>query len=277
MAALRRRSSPSAAFGAFAENALSAVGFRGEGDSSSAAFLAKGNGTALEVTATAMTKFRSASLVLMAMTFLACNRVDTAGSRAPADAAAKPAVEAQQAAALQPVNNPTVAPDGQPVNPLGAAVLEFHKRIQEYMKVHNEAEGKVPNLKRTDDPVEISAREKKLAEMIMTLRAGAQPGDIFAREYQPYFLQIVQDDFRKRTLADRRALMQELPKGVKVSVNTIYPTTIPLPTFPATLLRKLPDLPPELEYRIVGRHLILRDVKANLIVDALYDVVPIPT
>ena len=44
------------------------------------------------------------------------------------------------------------------------------------------------------------------------------------------------------------------------------------------LLRKLPDLPPELEYRIVGRHLILRDVKANLIVDVLRDVVPtIPT
>jgi hypothetical protein len=35
---------------------------------------------------------------------------------------------------------------------------------------------------------------------------------------------------------------------------------------------------PELEYRIVGRHLILRDVKANLIVDILRDVVPtIPT
>jgi hypothetical protein len=43
------------------------------------------------------------------------------------------------------------------------------------------------------------------------------------------------------------------------------------------LLRKLPDLPPELEYRIVGRSLILRDVKANLIVDILRDVVPIPS
>ena len=40
------------------------------------------------------------------------------------------------------------------------------------------------------------------------------------------------------------------------------------------LLRKLPDLPPELEYRIVGRSLLLRDVKANLIVDILRDVVP---
>ena len=61
---------------------------------------------------------------------------------------------------------------------------------------------------------------------------------------------------------------------MKVDINTIYPTTLPLATFPPALLRKLPDLPPELEYRIVGRSLILRDVKANLIVDILRDVVP---
>jgi hypothetical protein len=170
-----------------------------------------------------------------------------------------------------------VTPDGQPVNAQGAATLEFQKRIQAYMKVHNEAEGKVPNLKRTDDPVEISAREKALGEMIMTLRAGAQPGEIFAKEYQPYFVKILQDDFAKRSATDRKALVHELPKNVKVDINTVYPTTIPLITFPPALLRTLPDLPPELEYRIVGRNLILRDVKANLIVDVLRDVVPIPT
>ena len=32
--------------------------------------------------------------------------------------------------------------------------------------------------------------------MIMTLRPGAQPGEIFTPEdYQPYFIKIVQDDF----------------------------------------------------------------------------------
>ena len=61
---------------------------------------------------------------------------------------------------------------------------------------------------------------------------------------------------------------------MKVDINTVYPTTIPLETFPPVLLRKLPDLPPELEYRIVNKSLILRDVKANLIVDILRGVVP---
>ena len=224
-----------------------------------------------------MTNLRSALLVLVALILVGCNRVDTAETQ-PSTGEPVPANQTASKLALTPVNSPTVGADGQPVNAQGAAVLEFQKRIQAYMKIHNEAEGKVPNLKRTDDPVEISAREKALADTIMTLRAGAQPGDIFAPEYQPYFIQIVQDDFKKRSAADRKALVHELPRGAKVSINTIYPTTLPLITFPAGLLRALPDLPPELEYRIVGRHLLLRDVKANLIVDALYDVVPtIPT
>ncbi len=155
-----------------------------------------------------------------------------------------------------------------------AATIQFHQRIQAYLRTHNQAEGKVPNLRTTDDPQKIADREKALADMIMTLRAGAKPGEIFAPEYQPYFIKIVQDDFATRSARDRKALVNELPADMKVDINTVYPTTLPLATFPPALLRKLPDLPPELEYRIVGRSLILRDVKANLIVDVLRDVVP---
>ena len=208
-----------------------------------------------------MTKLLSASIALATILTIACGKVDSA----PANTTAP---------ALAPVNNPTVNADGQPVNAQGAATLEFKKRVDAYMKIHNEAEGKVPALKKTDDPKEISDREKALGEMIMTLRANAQPGDIFAPDYQPYFIKIVQDDFKTRSAADRKALVSELPAKMKVDINTIYPTTMPLETFPPALLRKLPDLPPELEYRIVGRSLLLRDAKANLIVDILRDVVP---
>ncbi len=222
-----------------------------------------------------MTKLLSASIALVAILAVACGEVDSSEPRAatgPADPAQRPGQN--KTPALPPVNTPTVTADGQPINPQGAATLEFKKHIDAYMKIHNEAESKVPSLKRTDDPKEISEREKALANMIMTLRAGAKPGDIFAPDYQPYFIQIVREDFKTRSAADRKALVAELPKNLKVDINTVYPTTLPLETFPAALLRKLPDLPPELEYRIVGRSLILRDVKANLIVDILRDVVP---
>ena len=160
------------------------------------------------------------------------------------------------------------------VNPQAAATVEFQNRIKAYLKIHNDAEAKVPNLKSTDDPKQVNDREVALARAIATLRAGAQPGEIFAKEYQPYFIKIVHDDFRKRSAADRKALVVELPKTVKLDINMTYPTVLPLETFPPVLLRALPDLPPELEYRIVGRSLILRDVKANLVVDILRDVVP---
>ena len=37
--------------------------------------------------------------------------------------------------------------------------------------------------------------------------------------------------------------------------------------FVIVILRNLPKLPEGVEYRIIGRNLILRDVKANMIVD----------
>jgi hypothetical protein len=215
-----------------------------------------------------MTKLFSASIAIATLFTLACGRVDTAQ---PRELAGTPD-QSQRTPANTSAT--TVNADGQPVNAQGAAALEFKKRIDAYLKIHNEAEGKVPALKRTDDPKEISDREKALADTIMTLRANAQPGDIFAPEYQPYFIKIVQDDFKGRSAADRKALVSELPAKMKIDINTVYPTTMPLETFPPALLRKLPDLPPELEYRIVGRSLLLRDVKANLIVDILRDVVP---
>ena len=61
---------------------------------------------------------------------------------------------------------------------------------------------------------------------------------------------------------------------MKLTVNMTYPSKLPLATVPAKLLRALPDLPPELEYRIVGRSLLLRDVKANIVVDFVRDAVP---
>jgi hypothetical protein len=220
-----------------------------------------------------MRNILSASLVLVAALAIGCGKVDSEANPRT-DAAVKGGPGPATPVNATPATTPVPGDPQNGVNAQGAATLEFKKRIDAYLKTHNEAEAKVPNLKKTDDPKEISDREKALGQAIMTLRAGAQPGDIFAPEYQPYFIKIVQDDFKQRSAADRKAIINELPAKMKVDINTVYPTTIPLATFPPALLSKLPDLPPELEYRIVGRSLILRDVKANLIVDILRDVVP---
>ena len=79
---------------------------------------------------------------------------------------------------------------------------------------------------------------------------------------------------KARPLKDQKAILAEVPVKVPPAINTDYPTTLPLATVPPHLLLKLPTLPEELEYRFLGRHLILRDIKANLIVDFIPDVVP---
>jgi len=58
-------------------------------------------------------------------------------------------------------------------------------------------------------------------------------------------------------------------------INTDYPTTLALATVPPALLLNLPTLPEILEYRFLGRHFILRDITANLIVDFVPDAVPV--
>ena len=76
--------------------------------------------------------------------------------------------------------SPLVEParQDQRVNPTGAAVQAFQKAVADYVKVHNEAESKVPALSETKDPAKISAREAALGVAIKALRAGAKPGDI---------------------------------------------------------------------------------------------------
>jgi hypothetical protein len=49
---------------------------------------------------------------------------------------------------------------------------------------------------------------------------------------------------------------------------------LPLQSTPPSLLANFPELPKEVEYRIVGHNLILRDVDANLIIDFLTNAIP---
>jgi hypothetical protein len=59
-----------------------------------------------------------------------------------------------------------------------------------------------------------------------------------------------------------------------VQVNQRYPDNLPFTTVPPTLLRKLPGLPDEVDYRILGSALLLVDRKANMIVDFIPNAIP---
>jgi len=151
---------------------------------------------------------------------------------------------------------------------------EFFDRVRAYMKIHESAEARVPSLKETSDPKQVSQREKALADEIRVERAGAKQGDVFSPAAAMEIGMVVAEDFKSRSIGTQKAILVEVPMKVPPAINTDYPTTLPLATVPPSLLLKLPTLPEDLEYRFLGRHLILRDIKANLIVDFIPDVVP---
>lgn len=163
-----------------------------------------------------------------------------------------------------------------PVNARGAATKAFLDRINEYVAFHHNVEKMVPPLRETSTPEEISTRETALGAALIKQRPNAREGDFLIEQFQPFLKQIIKEDFAKRSALDRKALIVELPKGVDVTVNMVYPTTLPLATFPGKLLAALPELPKEVEYRILGRHLLLRDTTGNVVIDLLRDVFPIP-
>jgi hypothetical protein len=155
------------------------------------------------------------------------------------------------------------------VNPRAGAVDAFNKRLTAYQDLRNKAESQVPPLKETDDPAKITSREVALGDALRKMRSTAKAGDVFGSDMTPLILEIVRADWKRRPAVDRAAIIAEMPKPFVPKVNMRYPVGQPLLTFPPNLLRELHQLPEDLEYRFVGRDLILRDVKANIIVDVI--------
>ena len=57
-------------------------------------------------------------------------------------------------------------------------------------------------------------------------------------------------------------------------INTRYPDDVPVSTMPPEILKALPKVDDTLEYRFIGRHLILMDVPAHIIVDFVDNAMP---
>lgn len=161
------------------------------------------------------------------------------------------------------------AQDSAPaVNPRAAVLADFQKRIDDYMALHKKVEKGPAEQKETKDPADIRRAQTLLAERIRTARTDAKQGDIFTPEIRAEFKRLMYPELKGQTGRDTKAIIKEdAPAKMRPKVNASYPEGQPLPTVPANLLGNLPRLPEDLEYRIVGKDLILRDVDANLIVD----------
>ena len=153
------------------------------------------------------------------------------------------------------------------------AIREFQKRVNAYVKLQKQLEAGLGKSKSTPSPEAIAARRQALARKVRAARAQAKVGDIFTAEITAEFRRLIGITMNGKEGAQIRASLKSAePVTVPLGVNDPYPTSVPLQSTPPSLLLNLPQLPKELDYRVVGGKLILRDVEANLILDIIQEV-----
>jgi len=160
-----------------------------------------------------------------------------------------------------------------------AALKEFTGRVEEYLKLRKTIEKQLPAMKSKEElPEMIAAHQQALARKIREARPHARPGDIFTPSTREAFRHVIHSVFQDPQTATATAhatiRQRKTVKQVRLQVNGIYPDAVAETTFPSTLLQKLPTLPDELAYRIMGRDLVLVDSKANLVVDLFHEALP---
>jgi hypothetical protein len=160
------------------------------------------------------------------------------------------------------------------VNRNSAIAADFEKRVADYMKLRQKAQAGLTAPKNTDSPEKIAEYQHELAARIRALRPDAKPGEIFTPEIAELFRNLIHSSLNSPDGEKIRKSYEhaEPLHGIRLNVNQSYPDGVPLQSMPPSLLINLPQLPKELEYRFVGRELVLRDIAANLIVDVLPDI-----
>jgi hypothetical protein len=152
------------------------------------------------------------------------------------------------------------------VNPDAKLLQDFKERVEKYVSIRKSADDHTPPLKKTEEAGEIRVAQDALAQRIGSLNANAKHGDIFSPEISAYFRRLLRPEVKDKGTKD--SIKDDNPESVPyLKVNAIYPEKEPLSTVPPNVLASLPMLPEDIEYRFVGKHLILRDVRANLIID----------
>jgi hypothetical protein len=158
---------------------------------------------------------------------------------------------------------------------------EFMANVQKYLDVQKKAVSKVPALsKKEEDPAVIAKHQQQCADAIKALRPNAKRGEIFTPVSAKWIKANLKQALKgqagaaaRKTLLGEGNPKAESAKPINLAINATYPPSAPFSTVPPSVLMALPTLPKELEFRFVGRDVIVRDTLANIIVDVLHEAV----
>ena len=164
---------------------------------------------------------------------------------------------------------PAPQADPQPtfrVQVWGDIVADFRARVQSYFDLRSRLEQGLPPMRVTEDVAEIRQARRALARRIQAARHDAHEGDIFSPAISAEFKEVLALEMSAKAWA---VIMDDNPGEFSHEINGIYPDGRPHSTVPGTILAALPTLPDDVEYRFLGRHLILLDVRAGVILDEI--------
>jgi len=161
------------------------------------------------------------------------------------------------------------------VNPDSALVEAFEGKVADYVKMRKAALDGLPPPARTMKHGELLREQHEIADRIRNARPEAKQGDICSPEISGELRRLIGLALSAGDKARIQATIRRADAvPVQLKINGPFPDRLPQPSMPPTLLLNLPSLPPELDYRLVGRTLILRDTLAGIIVDFVPDALP---
>jgi hypothetical protein len=148
-----------------------------------------------------------------------------------------------------------------------ALVEEFQRRLRQYDAVRQRLDAGLPvQVVSSNAAVIIAIRDNKA---LRSERLTATQGDLFFPGIAALFRRLILDSLHGMAAEDFLMMITEDDAApmAPACVNASYPDGGALTTMPSQLLQMLPRLPVGLEYRFIGRDLILWDPHAGLIID----------
>ena len=156
--------------------------------------------------------------------------------------------------------------------PQSAPLRQFTIAVEAYTALHQRLERQLPPLRLSENEEDIFRAADALAAAIQKTRLGAREGEIFTTAVASYIRSSISD-----TLTARGVLADELVSAMSEEADESSPPPVVNGRFPwgrgtimwPPILAALPRLPDELQYRMIGRDLILVDTHADLVVDIM--------
>ena len=156
----------------------------------------------------------------------------------------------------------------QAASPDAAAIKDFVDRVNQYVALHKKLEATLPKLPEKATPEQIDQNERALGAMIQSARKTARRGDLFTPAMTVIVRRIMAQVFggpEGQKLFS--SVMEENFKEIPLRVNQRFPEGIPVSTMPPAILKALPELPEQMEYRFVATQFVLLDPHSHLVAD----------